>query len=114
MKALADIKLSPRDRAAIEEAARLLRSQFPIEQIILFGSKARGDDDAESDIDLLLLTSRPLTRAETLAVLEALFPVQLSNDVVLSPLILPIQDWTSGRISVLPIRHEIEEHGVTA
>jgi uncharacterized protein (UPF0332 family) len=82
------IELNPRDLAAIEEAARLLRRTLPVERIVLFGCKARGDDDPESDIDLLVLTARPITRAERHAVTDALFPIQLRHDVVLSTLVV--------------------------
>lgn len=35
-----------------------------IKQLILFGSYARGDNNADSDVDLLLIVSGELTRAE--------------------------------------------------
>ena len=113
-KTIEDIQLQPRDRQAIHEAADLLRHRFPVDQIILFGSKARGDDDAESDIDLLVLTSRSLSRPERHAMTDALFPVQLRHDVVLSVLILPTREWSAGVVSVLPIHDEIVDQGAAA
>jgi hypothetical protein len=50
MKTLADIALQENERRAIEAAARLLRAEFPVQQVILFGSKARGSGDDESDL----------------------------------------------------------------
>ncbi len=114
MRTLAEIRLQARDRAAIDEAAELLRRRFPVDQVILFGSKARGDDDSESDIDLLVLTSRSLSRGERHAITDALFPLQLRHDVVLSVLILAVQEWDGGIVSVLPIHDEIIDHGVAA
>jgi predicted nucleotidyltransferase len=108
------VNLSPRDRAAIEEARRLLESRFPVEQVILFGSKARGDDDEESNIDLLVLTARALSRGERHALSDALFPVGLRHDVVFSPLIVSSADWESGIVSILPIHDEILEQGAVA
>lgn len=105
-------RVSPRDRDAIAEAARILRERLPVERIILFGSKARGDDDPESDIDLLVLTARPVSGAERHAALAALFETQLRHDVVLSPLVVASRDWVEGLVSVLPIHAEVEEHGV--
>ena len=114
MRTLDQIHLQPRDRAAIQDAARLLREKFPVTEVILFGSKCRGDDDPESDIDLLALTVRPLSMAERCTIVDALFPIQLRHDVVLSPLIVDAEEWKSGRISVLPIHDEVEEQGVAA
>ena len=114
MKSLADLALVPRDRAAIHEAARVLRERFPVERIVLFWSKSRGDDDPESDIDLLVLTKRLLSPAERHDVVDALFPIQLQHDVVLSPLVVAAAEWESGRLSVLPIHDEVEEQRVAA
>ena len=112
MKALRDIGLSDRDRHAVEAAAEALRGHFPVERVILFGSKARRQDDAESDIDLLVLTSRPLTRREKHQVVEVLYPLQLDLEVVFSTLEVPRDDWEHGLYQVLPLRVEIERDGV--
>ena len=109
-----DIRLQPHDRVAIAEAACLLRGRFPVVRVIVFGSKARGDDDAESDIDLLVVTSRSLSRPERHLIVDALFPIQLRHDVVLSPLIVPVDEWMEGALSVMPIHQEVEEQGAIA
>ena len=105
--------LAPNDRAAIREAVRRLRPRLLVEKVVLFGSKCRGDADEESDGDLLVLTSRPTTRSERHAACDAVHSVQLAFDVVISLLIVSVDEWRSGPISALPIRHEVEEQGVT-
>jgi len=114
MKTIAEVRLHPRDRAAIEDATELLRRRFPVEGVVLFGSKARGDDDSESDIDLLVLTTRALSGGERHSMTDALFPLQLRHDVVLSVLILTGREWNEGMASVLPIHDEIIAEGVAA
>ena len=114
MKTLDKIDLSPKDRRAVEAAAAILRRRFPVERIVLFGSKARGDDDTESDIDLLVLTGRPLTDAENPLVTDALFDLQLELKVVFSTLVVPTEEWHHGLYQVFPIRQEIEPEGVAA
>jgi predicted nucleotidyltransferase len=114
MKPLAQVSLKPNDRQAIEAAAQVLYNQFPVEQVILYGSKATGTDDAESDIDLLVLTSRDLTWRERDQIIDALFDLQLELKVVLSPLIVSTHEWSQGRYTVLPIHDEIERYGIAA
>jgi uncharacterized protein len=114
MKALSDIVLQPVDRLAIEVAAQTVRALFPVAEVILFGSKARGSDDPESDIDLLVLTTRELSWSERAALMDSLYPIQLEHDVVISPLVVSVKEWQEGVYSVLPIRQEVGRHGIAA
>ena len=114
MKTLTDIPLNSKDREAIAAAVLVLKEGFPVQSVTLFGSKATGRDDAESDIDLLVLTSRKLTWRERDAVTDALFDVEMAHDVVISTLVLPAEEWEAGPYRVLPIRAEIERQGVAA
>ena len=87
MKALTDISLNENDRQAVAEAGRILRKNFPVAEVILFGSKARGDAGRESDIDLLVLTTRNLTWQERDRLVDSLFDLQLERNVLFTPLI---------------------------
>ena len=49
MRTIDQAALDDRERAAIGAAARLLRERFAALQVVLFGSRARGEGDAESD-----------------------------------------------------------------
>ena len=82
--------------------------------MVLFGSKARGNDDRESDIDLLVLTRRPLGAAEHDEVVNSLFDLQLKWNVVISVLIASEEQWEAGYYRILPIRCEIERDGIAA
>lgn len=53
------------DRQTIDEITAALPAGWPVDAIVLYGSKARGDDTPDSDIDLLVLTGRPLSPEET-------------------------------------------------
>jgi len=90
----AQLPLSANDRAAIT------------------GSKARGDDRADSDIDLLILTSRPLSVVEGFQVTDLLQPVQHRYHCIISPLRLSADEWYQGVYQVLGIRHEIDRDGI--
>ena len=52
--------ITEKERKAIAEYEELLLKKFPrrIREIILFGSKSRGDFSQTSDIDLLIVVSR--------------------------------------------------------
>jgi predicted nucleotidyltransferase len=92
----------------------LLRGGFPIERVVLYGSKAVGSDTPESDVDLLLLTKRALSWRERNAITDALFDIELEHDVVISTFTVPSLEWKEGLYAVLPTHDEIERHGFAA
>jgi len=107
-----DLKLKGNEKAAIREATRILKERFPVKEVILFGSKARGDSDQESDIDLLLLTTKPIHWKERHEIVYALFDVEMKHDVVISIIVNTLHDWNDGICTVLPIHEEINREGV--
>lgn len=112
IRRLLQAAVSDREREALSAAAALLKRRFPVAQVILFGSRARGEGGSESDLDLLVLTTRPLDWRERGQIVDALFDVELSHDVVLSPLIVPDIEWRRGAYAVLPIHAEVGRDGV--
>ncbi len=59
----------------IEDLKRFLISTFPEEEIILFGSRARGDASSHSDIDVAIRGKEKLKRA----LAEARFVIEESR-----------------------------------
>ena len=114
MRTLGDLQLAARDRLAVERAAGALRARFPIVRVVLFGSKARGDDAAASDIDLLVLTGRTVSYREKEEMTQAVYPVELDLGVVISMLIMPEARWDRGLCRLMPIHFEVERDGAAA
>jgi predicted nucleotidyltransferase len=111
MKPLKKTSLRKREHRAVEAAFERLKTEFPVQKVILFGSKARGDHDEHSDIDLLLITSRPLHWKEEKAIVETLFEVGMEHDVIFSPLMASEKEWEGGIFTEFPIYQEIVRDG---
>jgi predicted nucleotidyltransferase len=114
MKQLHNILRRQRDLNAVEETSSLLKAKFPVAEVRLFGSKTRGTDDPESDIDLLVLTSREISWRERNAMTDAIYDIQMKYDVVISLLVISQKEWNSGLVSALPIHDIIESEGIAA
>jgi predicted nucleotidyltransferase len=111
MKTLESANLAEKERDSIIQAAQSLKSDLPVTQVILFGSKARGTDKPDSDIDILVLTSCPVSRGLRAAVSDRLADINLQNDVSLTSIVVSEQDWLSGLIRYMLIHSEVERDG---
>jgi len=82
--------LTRRERRALAEYLTRLREQFgdQVQRVILYGSKVRGDFDAESDIDVFVVVKDDATtRARALTQLGV--EVDLKYDVLLGDFVVP-------------------------
>ena len=63
-------------------------------QIVLFGSEARGDARADSDIDLLLLVDKePVTLADKMALTAPLYDIELETGIQINPIVESLRKW---------------------
>jgi predicted nucleotidyltransferase len=111
MKTWGKTALPKRECEAVEAAVSVLKKQFPVQGVILFGSKARGDYDEHSDIDLLLITSHSLHWKEEKAIVGTLFDIGMEYDVIFSPLFVSGDEWEDGIFTEFPIYQEITRDG---
>lgn len=74
-------------QASIAAAVETLARNAPVERIILFGSRARGDAREDSDVDLLVIETKVEDRAAEMVRLRRLLrPLRIPVDVlVFSP-----------------------------
>ena len=108
---LDQLQLSSVEKTAIEEASRTLKSGLPIGGVILFGSKTRGNACAQSDIDLLILTSGPVAPELRRKVSESLARINLEYDVALTAVIVSEKDWSEGLIHYTQLYQEVQRDG---
>ncbi len=111
MKSFESSSLMKNESKAIEVAVRMLKREFFVTEVILFGSKARGDHDEHSDIDLLVITSRLLHWKEEKAIVGALFDIGMEYDVIFSPLFTYSDEWENGIFTEFPVYQEISQDG---
>lgn len=98
-------------QTAISQLKTKLTADYPVARLVLFGSAVRGEMDEESDVDVLVLTSRPLTSVERNALYDEVFGINLHYDTNLSVLVTDLYNWEAGPLSVMPIRAEVEKEG---
>jgi predicted nucleotidyltransferase len=100
------------DRTAIIETIDALVGRWPVERVILFGSKARGDDEPASDIDLLVITSAPVGRDDEDAMRDAAWDAGMRSGKVMQLVIRSHDTWWHGIDQATPLRLQIDADGI--
>lgn len=110
------MKQSPESLAAITKAvAAAYRSVFgsAIEKIVLYGSYARKDNTADSDIDLVAIVHGE--RADLQKQLEKVWDMcddlELKYSVLISPTVIPYAEYMKYK-NTLPYYRNMEKEGV--
>ncbi|HEO70614.1 MAG TPA: nucleotidyltransferase domain-containing protein [Candidatus Hydrogenedentes bacterium] len=105
--------LAPSSREALSVICARLRESFPVEVLLLFGSVVRGEQDEESDTDLLDVTSQPMPRTKRRAIADLVFDVNMDFDTNVSAMVVDKQSWDNGAVSILPLHDEVKREGVS-
>jgi len=92
------IILAPSDQQALQEFVAYLQKTIPdqVRFVALFGSKARGDSQQASDIDVLVILSRD-NRELRREILKQAARFSLEYDVLLSPRVMGAERWEKMR-----------------
>lgn len=112
MKTLSDLQLPQHLWKALQETQRRISLEFAVDRIVLFGSVARGEEDEESDEDILIVLNEPPDHQARNRISRLILDINLEYDTNLSELIVDRQSWDHGLPSVLPIHKNIEEEGI--
>lgn len=90
----------------------VVREVEPDAEIILYGSRARGDAEPDSDWDLLILLNGPVSRERERAICDRLYDVELALDEVLCPLVYSRQEWESPVYRAMPLHDHVHRDGI--
>lgn len=106
--------LKKKDRLAVTEFYRLVMGgplKERIREMRLFGSKARGEDLPESDIDILVITTDPVPGMRD-QIVDTAFDVNLTYDVYISPRVIAAGVFEDPVWSITPFIQALEREGV--
>jgi predicted nucleotidyltransferase len=106
-------QLTPNERTAVAEYIARICDRFSerIVAVMLFGSKARGDAEVESDLDLLVLVDVQ-TNSFRSELWRLAADVSLAHNVVLSPRVFDRTRWDEARRLRLPLYRAIVADGI--
>jgi predicted nucleotidyltransferase len=109
---LKKINLKDNERKALQELKERLLRKYPGVEVILYGSKARGDFDKESDIDLLILVKSTVNTRLEEEITHIAFDIELKYDVVFGKIVENKDLWNMPLSKVMPLHLNIDKEGV--
>jgi predicted nucleotidyltransferase len=90
----------------------IIQAREPEAKIYLYGSRAKGNSQNDSDWDLLILLDREvITHQIEFALTSDLYDLELETGEVLSPMIYSEKEWF-GRYTVTPYFHNVMQEGI--
>jgi predicted nucleotidyltransferase len=103
---------SDQEQRLLERIGAAIREIEPDARIVLYGSRARGQAEPDSDWDLLVLVNGPVDRGRRAAMCDRLFDLELETDTVLSPMVLAKEQWATSLSRAMPFHANVEREGV--
>ena len=107
------MKLTPEEELWLKSYCEALARQFPglVEQLIIFGSKARGTATEESDLDLLVVIREGGWRVKD-AITQPGYLLAVDTNSVPSIIVLTREEWGSLRRREAPFWQTVQRDGV--
>lgn len=95
----------------LNQIKQAVREVEPEAEIILYGSRSRGDAVHGSDWDLLILVDGLVNDARTDRIRHRLYEVEWESGEVISSIVRNREDWNSSLYQAMPFHQRVLEEG---
>jgi uncharacterized protein len=103
--------LEPNEKKALQELKNKIRL-YNIIDIKLYGSKARGDSTADSDIDVMIEIEDNDYKTKS-AISNIIYEIDLEYDTFISPVYFSRMEIEEGPMSESPLYKAIQREGIS-
>jgi predicted nucleotidyltransferase len=103
--------LSPNDARIVRRLKRRLQAITSVKRLVVYGSRARGDDSEESDLDLFI-ELEALTPQLRKQISDLAWEIGFEEDVVISTFVATSQAITDSALAANPILMAIRSDGI--
>jgi predicted nucleotidyltransferase len=111
MGSLDDLK-NPGEKELLIRCKAAIRTVDPTADVILFGSRARGDAEDDSDYDLLILTDGDAGLQSEDRFRQSLYPLELETGAVLTVMAYNRKVWESALYREMPFGRNVRREGL--
>ncbi len=100
------------DKTLLDRCRQAIRRAVPDADVILYGSRARGDATEYSDYDILVLVDQPVSIALKDRILSSIYPLELETGAMLTLVTYNRRQWESLPYREMPFHKNVERDGV--
>jgi uncharacterized protein len=105
-------QISETDRKAIKKLYFRIKNEFKVTKILLFGSRARGNAEFYSDIDLLILTEKTRNIKDRYKLSDIAADINIDYGVAISCLYMNERDWDMEKDINPLLKQNIQKEGI--
>lgn len=84
------------EKAILEQFKALLRERLQVYKVILFGSRARGDADPQSDLDVVVVLEDGIDASAREYVSDCAWEAGFVHGIVVVPVVFTRSEWEYG------------------
>ena len=88
--------MTPTEKIILERFRTLLQNRLQVYKLILFGSRARGDADPQSDLDVVVVLNDSIDAPAREYVSECAWEAGFEHGIVMVPMVYTQSEWEHG------------------
>jgi len=96
----------------LEKIKQAVHEMEPDGEIILYGSRSRGDALSESDWDFLILVDGRIDDERVDRIRHRLYEVEWDSGEVISSIIRSRKEWNSSSYRAIPFHQRVQREGI--
>jgi uncharacterized protein len=105
--------MNEQERIIAQRFADRIRESFPGSHSIVFGSKARGEGNLESDLDVLVLVTTDDMAAARETASYLAWETAFGTEMFISPIVHRLDSWQTEPLKSSLLAKNIAEDGIT-
>jgi len=106
------IMLNEQDKRILEKLKGLLQREVKLHQLILFGSRARGNAASDSDMDVLVIVDEPVTQQLRDRVSRCAWQAGFDEGIVVASVLYTHEEWENGPERFSPFAETVRSEGI--
>jgi len=104
--------MNAKDREIGHRLKNRLQERVNLHQVIVFGSRARGDAESDSDMDVLVILNEPVSRRSRKIVSDNAWEIAFDAGVVVVPIVVSRDGWENGPDRASLLAMAVREEGM--